>query len=321
MLNYRSFRNTDPPALTAIWRSRAGQLGLVQPISVDLFEQLVLGKVYFDSEGLILAFDDDLPVGFAHAAFGPNEGRNRISTEAGVTCMLIVRPDCAEAEVAAGLLKQCEAYLCRHGAKVLYGGAVEPLNPFYLGLYGGSALPGVLNSDVVARDLYQSHGYEEVERTLIFRRPLDGFRPPIDRRQMQLRRQMIVETSADPPVGSWWEACTAGDFELTRFELRPRGGGSVVACATVRSMDFAAVPCAGRGVGVMDLRVVPSRRRQGLATFLLADALRELAQQGAAVVEAHAAQQNLAALALAGKLGLEQVEEGIVFRKPVDGGR
>lgn len=307
--------------MTAIWRSRAGQGGLVQPISVDLFEQLVLGKVYFDSEGLVLAFDDDRPVGFAHAAFGPNEQRNRLSTEAGVICMLIVRPDCPEAEVAAGLLRQCEAYLCRHGAKVLYGGAVAPLNPFYLGLYGGSTLPGVLASDRVARHLYQSHGYEGVERTLIFRRRLDGFQPPIDRRQMQLRRQMIVEASADPPVDSWWEACTAGDFDRTRFDLRPRGGGSVLAFATVRSMDFTAVPCPGRGVGIMDLRVVPSRRRQGLATFLLADALREVARQGAAVVEAHAAQQNLAALALIRKLGLEQVEEGIVFRKAVDSER
>ena len=39
------------------------------------------------------------------------------------------RPD-----VAAGLLERCEEYLYQRGAKVLYGGSIRPLNPFYLGL-------------------------------------------------------------------------------------------------------------------------------------------------------------------------------------------
>ena len=32
---------------------------------------------------------------------------------------------------------------------VLYAGGINPLNSFYLGLYGGSEIPGVLQSDVV----------------------------------------------------------------------------------------------------------------------------------------------------------------------------
>ena len=139
----------------------------MQPVSPDLLEQLIFAKLYFDYAGLILAFQDDLPVGFAHAAFGPNEQQNAISFDLGVTSIVVVRPDCAEAEVAAGLLEQCEQYLRGRGAKVLYGGGIQPLNPFYLGLYGGSELPGVLDSDLVARHLFQSHGYQEIERTKI----------------------------------------------------------------------------------------------------------------------------------------------------------
>ena len=70
MLTYRSFRNFDPPALTALWRSRAGQPGFVQPLSTDLFEQLVFAKLYFDYGGLVLAHDDGRLLGFAHAGFG-----------------------------------------------------------------------------------------------------------------------------------------------------------------------------------------------------------------------------------------------------------
>ena len=87
--------------------------------------------------------------GFAHAGFGPNAERSWISAETGVICVVVTDPKCAEAEVAAGLLDRCEEYLRRRGAKVLYGGGLQPLCPFYIGLYGGSELPGVLDSDTV----------------------------------------------------------------------------------------------------------------------------------------------------------------------------
>ncbi len=222
MLTYRSFRNADPPILTALWRSRAGRPGFMDPVSPDLLEQLVFAKLYFDYAGLILAFQDGLPVGFAHAGFGPNEQLSAVSFDLGVTSIVIVRPDCAEGEVAAGLLEKCEQYLRAKGAKVLYGGGIQPLNPFYLGLYGGSELPGVLDSDPEVRNLFQSHDYQEIERTRIAQVDLSRFEAVIDRSQMQIRRQMVVEETIDFPTRNWWEACTLGEFDLTRFEMVPR---------------------------------------------------------------------------------------------------
>ena len=317
MPTYRPFRNIDPPALADIWRSRAGQPGLMQPVSVDLFEQFVFGKVYFDCEGLTLAFDGDRPVGFAHAAFGPNDAGDRIATDKGVTCIVVVRPDCAQAEVAKGLLERSEAYLRRGGAKALYGGAIRPLNPFYLGLYGGSELPGVLGSDTVARDLYQSHGYKQIDRTLLFRRQLSDFRPPVDHRQLQFRRRTTVAMKMDPPARSWWEACTAADFDLTRFELTERGRAVPVASATYREMEPRSNSGPGRIVGLLDLEIAPSHRRRGLATFMLGESFRQLARRGVAGVEAQAAQHNPAAIRLCQKLGMEEIGQGIVFRKEV----
>ena len=77
MLTYRSFRNADPPILTALWRSRAGQPGLMNLVSPDLLEQLVFAKPYFDYAGLILAFADGSPVGFAHADSVPTSSSMR----------------------------------------------------------------------------------------------------------------------------------------------------------------------------------------------------------------------------------------------------
>jgi len=315
MITYRTFRNTDPPDLVAIWRSRAGQEGLARWVSPDLFEQLVFAKLYFDYEGLIIAHEDGRPVGFAHAGFGPNESRGWISTESGTTCMMMVRPDCPQQEVAAGLLERAEQYLRRRGAKVLYGGGMKPLDPFYLGLYGGSELPGVLHTDCLARETFASHGYDEIERALILRRDLGDFEAVIDRRQMQIRRRMVVEVTVDPPTESWWDASVVGEFDLTRFELVPRETAPALARATFRSMEPSGTAGVGRAAGLMDLYVDESLRRRGLAVFLLSEAFRQFIRQGILQVEVQATQHNAAALGLFRKLGFQETGQGSLFRK------
>ncbi len=315
MIRFRPFRNTDPPVVTALWRSCFGRPGLAPEVSADLFEQYVFAKLYFDYDGLITAWDGDRPVGFAHAGFGPNEAEDDVCTHLGVTCLVLVRPDCADGQVAPGLLARSEEYLRSRGAKVLYGGGINPLNPFYLGLYGGSELPGVLWSDALARELFASHGYREIDRTLVMRLPLADFQAVIDRRQMQIRRQMIVEVNVDPPSRSWWEACTLGEFELTRFDVLPRGGGPTVARAIFRAMEVAAPDGISRAAGLVELFVEESMRRRGLAVFLLSEAARQFARQGIAFVEAQLTEHNAAALAVYRKLGFRQADEGSVFRK------
>ncbi len=315
MIHFRTFRNTDPPAIATLWRSRAGQPGLTQPVSVDLIEQLVFSKLYFDPRGLILAFDDDRPVGFAHAGFGPNEARNAIDEQMGVTCMIVLHPEHAAAEVAGGLLTHCEQYLRARGAKVLYGGGIEPLNPFYTGMYGGSTLPGILESDQELCRLFLAHEYREIDHTELLRRDLTRFEVPFDRRQMQLRRQMIVEVSSDAIAHDWWEACTLGDFDLTRFDVVPRVGGPPVATATFRAMEPIGSGGVGRRTGLVGLFVDPALRRRGLAVFLLSEAFRQFNRQGITVVESQTMQHNAHALGVYQKLGFERVDRGVVYRK------
>jgi GNAT superfamily N-acetyltransferase len=315
MLRFRSFRNTDPPHMVAVWRSLAGTPGLLQPVSVDLVEQFVMSRLYFEPAGLWLAFDDDRPVGMAHAGFGPADGKDWIDAQYGTTCLILTRPDCDRAEVAAGLLAQCEEFLKARGAKVLYGGGIRPLNPFYLGLYGGSELPGVLASDAVARSVFESHGYREIDRTIIFRCDLHQFQSPATREQMQIRRQMVVRSTDDPPSRDWWEACTMGNFDLTRYDLCPRLGGSPVAHALVRNMEPTAAFGGGRSAGLVEVEVEPAQRRRGLVTFLLSDVFHQLSRQGVVQVEVQTMQNNTAAVNLYRRLRFQEVDQGIVYRK------
>ena len=257
----------------------------MQPVSPDLLEQIVFARLYFDYAGLVLAHDDGRPVGFAHAGFGPNADESWISEETGVTCLVVTDPRSAEAEVADGLLERCEAYLRGRGAKNILRRRPGPLCPFYQGLYGGSVLPGVLDSDTVVRGVLAARGYREVERTVLLRRELGGFESQVDRQQMQVRRQMQVEVTTDAPTRTWWEACTVGEFDLTRFDLVVRGGGAAVATALFRSMEPSGTTGVGRAAGLLNLAVEPAYQRRGLATFLLNEALRQFLRQGILSVE------------------------------------
>ena len=176
-------------------------------------------------------------------------------------------------------------------------------------------MPGVLDSDLVARELYTSHGYKEIDHVYVFHRELSDFESPMDRRQMQIRRQMVVEVTEEPPLQSWWEACTLGDFDLTRFELISRAGGPAAAVATFRSMEILGESTIGRAVGLIDFRVNEPLRRRGRATFLLSEAFRQFIRQGIMLVEGQAMQHNIAAIGALQKLGFQQVALGCVFRK------
>lgn len=315
MLRYRPFRNGDPQALAEIWRTQPPERGLMQPMSAGLFEHEVLAKPYFDNAGLIVAVDGDEPVGFAHAAFGPNEGETSLCTRFGVTCLVMVRANFQNRGIGGELLDRSERYLTRMGAEVLYAGGIRPLNAFYLGLYGGCELPGVLDSGPRAQRLFLSRGYKEIDRSIVLHRDLVGFRAPVDRKQLLIRRNYLVRSIPDPTPASWWEACTWGALERTRFELVPSQGGAVAAQATFWSMQPLAASWGVHAAGLLELETSESHQRQGLATFLLGEAFRRLQVEQVSLVEVQTMRHNAAALKLYEKLGFREVDQGAVYRK------
>lgn len=319
MPQIRPFTNLDPPAVAEVWLRCAQQPGLTLPVSVDLFERLIFSKLYFPESRLFLAFEGSAPLGFAHAAFGPNLDRNWISTRTGVVCMLLVSPDCPQrGAIARQLVDHCDRFLAENGAITIQGGAAPPLAPFYAGLYGGSMPPGILTTDELAQEAFQTAGYHAVERTSICRRSLEGFRPPIDRQMMRIRRSMQLKTVIDPPSRDRWEAMEIGEFDLTRFELAERRSPGSVASLTVRDMGPPSPELPGPAAGILDLFVHEAHRRQGVGTYLLGEAFKQLMQQGIGSVEVHIPAEDAACAALCRKLGLQAAAEAVRFRKDVN---
>jgi len=315
LIQIRCFRNDDPPRLAEVWR--AADLGpmAMQPMTSALLEAGVFSKPYFDREGLIVALDGERAVGFAHAAFGPNRDRSGVDTRVGTTLLVAVVPHERQEQIGDDLLRACEDYLRRRNAGMLLGGGSAEMRSFYLGLYGGSDLPGILDSSAAMQAIFRRGGYEVAERIAVLRRPLVGFRPPVSRMQLAIRRTTVLRAIDEPARRSWWEAATTTGIALRRYELLDAEESRL---GSVSFWDMQ--PLAGAwgvvAAGLLDVDIEGKRRRQGLAHYLVAEAMHDLAQEGVTLVETHAVESNAPAIKLFLKLGFEAAECGTLFRKP-----
>jgi ribosomal protein S18 acetylase RimI-like enzyme len=315
MIEFRCFRNDDPPRLAEIWRTADLGPSAMQPMTAALLEAAVFSKPYFDRHGLFVAVDDDRAVGFAHAAFGPNAERSALDTSKGTTLLVVVVPHAEHEAIAAGLIERCEGYLASRAATVILGGGAPDLGGFYLGLYGGSDVPGVLDSSGAMQGAFQRAGYEAADRIAVLRRPLAGFRPPVNRLQLAIRRSTTLRVVDEPSRRSWWEAATTTGLTLRRYVLRNQAE-ELLGSATLWDMEPLASAWGVMAAGLMHVDIEGPRRRQGLASYLVAEAMHDLANEGVSLVETHVSQSNAAAMSLFEKLGFQAVEHGTLFRKP-----
>jgi len=315
---FRPFNNADPPHLARIWCSQTPHHRLLQPMTAALLEENVFSRPHFDRRGLIVAMDQGHAIGFVHAGFGADSDHCHMCCDMGVICMLMVEQQMDQNErnrVALELLARGESYLRSQGAKVIYGGGIHPLNPFYLGLYGGSELPGIVESDTWRCATLREAGYKEIDRVCILRRDLGEFHRVVDRRQRMLARRMAMRATADPAARDWWEALTQGDLVRTRFRLESSVHVAPAALCTFWNMRPLADAWSAPAWGLLDVFVEASWRRQGLATFLLGKAMRTLQEEGVTRIEAQTMQYNTQAREMYRKLGFVTQDEGIVFRK------
>lgn len=287
-------------------------------MSTSLLEQNIFSRHYFDREGLIVATDDAdgaRPIGFAHAGFGSNETGTALSTDSGVTYMVMVREDLWDTDLADQLLKKSEVYLRDKGAKILYAGGINPLSSFYLGLYGGSELPGILLSDPHLRPLVARNHYRERGRVVILQRDLIRFRPTINRDQRRIGREVNFETVYAPETKNWWETSVYGGLERIKFFLRHKRRNQILASVTFWDIEPLATSWGMRSAGLYNLWVDDESRRHGYGTYLLGESFKELHKRGISMIEAQAMITNTAGLEFYKSLGFAPIDHGLVYRR------
>jgi hypothetical protein len=314
MIDYRPFRNSDPPALCEIWRNSAPLRGRFQSLTPTLLEATVLSKPFFDRCGLIVACEHARPIGFAHAGFAATESGSELDTRTGSTCMLMVAQHPQREEVAGKLIACCETYLRERGCEQLMAGGTERLAPFYQGLYGGATLPGILATDQLQMTAFVAAGYRETARRSILQRALPGFRPAVDRQQIQLKRSMQVAVVAEPRAENWWEACTIGQADRFAFEARERRRQETCGRAIFWDMEPLASCWGVHARGLAELLIGLEQDRETMSLFLLGESLRLLAASGATLAEAHAPAGDPLLTTLT-RLGFQEVEQAVELAK------
>jgi ribosomal protein S18 acetylase RimI-like enzyme len=313
VIHYRTFRNTDPPRLVEVWNETFTGRGAVRLRTSTALERFVLAKPYFDPAGLIIAEQDGHCAGFAHAGFGAGERQAGVSCDLGAICMIGVRPGFRRRGIGTELLRQAEAYLRQRGARTILAGPHAPCNAFYLGLYGGSDLPGFLTSDLDADPFLTRHGYRVQEQVLVLQRALSEPVRMIDPRFSTLRQSYELRVGACKNLGCWWQECVFSPVETLEFFLENKSGGEPAARTLVWEMEGFSERWSYPAVGIVNCEVQASRRRRGFGKFLLSQVLRQVQEQYFEIAEVQVPEANGAALALFRGLGFAQVDVGRVY--------
>jgi len=320
MIEYRHFLNIDPPWVKFIWDKQPALDGQIPSLSILMCENNIFAKPYFDPHGLIFAFhrNNGVPeaIGFVHASFAPTQDCSDLDLTQGIISQLKVIPGEFADAAAIGLLSRGCEYLATRGAKQMHAGSRFPESPFYLGLYGGSEIPGVLEGDLPFVEALTQCGFDQHDRVIVLRRKLSGFRPTGGRTQLAIRRKYQINAITDPKATSWWESCTLGMAVRERFSIYNKQ--DQVVCGDVSFWDMK--PLCGEGQqarGMHGLNVTEELRREGIATFLLGESLKYLMQGGVEFVEAQTKATELAALSTFKKLDFEAVQAGLLMSKTV----
>ncbi len=309
MVQYRTFRNTDPPRLVEVWNDAFTGRGAVLLPNSSLLERYLFAKPLFDPAGLFLAEDEAKCVGFAHAGMAGGDG-----AALGVTALLGVRPSYRRRGIGSELLHRCEAYLRSHGARELHAGSHRADSQLAMGLYGGSEPPGFLCSDPSAEPFFLHEGYRIGQRVLVMQRLLVEPVKLFDPRFMGLRQRFEVQLGAPRSLHGWWRECVYGAVDPLQAVVVDRQSGTVAAHTLVWEMDGFSFRWQRSAVGICDFVVEPAFRRQGLGKFFLVHLLRQLQEQFFAVAELHL-DAGSDALGFVQKAGFTQVDTGQVYVK------
>ena len=274
-----------------LWNLQPAVRGLAQPMTVSLLEAQVFAKPYFDPRNLLVAESEGRIVGMAHLlpkSPWPKESHHR---HVGSIPLLLATSAADSTEIEDVLIQAAESRLIAEGARQIQLGGVNEPGPFYFGLASGSCHRGIPVTDERMTQLAERHGYAVATAWVVYELTLRGFRPPVDRGQMAARRSLNVLREDDPPFANFREACTFIDQHRTVYRLVQKLNGTELAHLTLVEMDAFSHLRGVRLAGIIDPQSLePCNQDQ--AKFFLAEILRQLTEEGTAVVETQIADIN-----------------------------
>lgn len=313
MIALRPYQNGDSPRLVALWNTQPPLRGRLQPLTVGLLEQYVLSRPYFDPRGLLLAERDGQLAGWVHAGFSLTDRAGELEHHDGLICQLLLEAGSPDPAVATALIDGALGYLRERGAVQFYAGAIGFCAPFYLGLYGGSRLPGVLHDDHLFANSLRAGGFREQRPVEIWQRDLRTFRPPVDRELLAMRRQLQFRTIDEYQSTRWCERCALAWSEPTLIEAVLSRSHAEAAQMVFWDMAPLSANWGGRALGLASYSLGATEKPETVATCLLAEVVREFQTQGVATVEVQVEAEEVLLRSVVRRLEFQLVDHGSQF--------
>jgi ribosomal protein S18 acetylase RimI-like enzyme len=314
-ITYRPFKNTDTPALVALWNLAAVARGCAVITKPSVLETHLFAKPWFDPKGIILAVQGNGQlVGVVLTGFGSTDDGQQLDASRGVVAVLMVHPEHRRQGIGRGLLEHAENYLREHGTRDARVGTTWERTPYGWGMVGSSRPTGVLQSNAGVHDFLTSCGYQKNEHYLVLDRDMNRPVPMGDSRFPALRRkyEMVV---GPRKVSSWLDEALQGVHETVVFELHELAVGKPVGELRAWDMGLFAIRTKIPQAGLYGFHIKPELRRQGLGKFLLCLALQHMQEQMYGRAEVVLPAEHEGAKQMFESVGFVWVDEGWSYAK------
>jgi GNAT superfamily N-acetyltransferase len=314
LVHVRSFRNGDLPSLVRLWNEAGLGRGAAPATPVEIFENAVCNRSYFDPRGCLIAEKDGQVAGFGLAGLAVRADRMALDPTRGVVCFVIVHPTMRRQGIGSELVRRLEQYLRTRGVATIEAGPHRGADPYGFGLYGGARPSGFLRSDPLAEPFFLKMGYEAIATYQIHQRDLTQARDPTSARLISIRRQTELASDERPDSPTWWWYEQYGRSEAFRFHLRLKRTGEPVASINVVRLDQYTPIWGVTAVGLVDLDVPAEYRGKGYGQTLLIEAGRQLRQQLVARAEISLPSESPTGIKASTNAGFLFVDEGVAYR-------
>jgi ribosomal protein S18 acetylase RimI-like enzyme len=318
-IKYQTYKNTDTPALAALWNEAASARGCAVVTKPSVLETHLFAKPWFDPKGIILGVDSagNKVVGTVIAGFGASDNDQKVDPTRGVVALLMVHPDHRRKGIGRGLLQEAERYLVDRGTRDARVGTTWERTPYGWGIVGSSRPTGVLQSTAGAHEFLTACGYKQSEHYLVLDRDMARTVPLGDPRFPTLRRKYELRVGPRR-VTTWLDEALQGAHESVVFELLELAIAKPVGELRAWDMGLFAVRTKVPQAGLYGFQIKEELRGQGLGKYLLCQSLQHLQEQMYGRTEVVIPAEREGAKRLFESVGFVWVDEGWSYAKELN---
>ena len=252
------------PAMMDLFKRQTAGEPFIAPLTPDLFVALVEEKSYFDPEGLLVAVDGGEVVGWIHACVAPgSEARHDPADHVPRIRLLIYPPE--RLTVGHALVAEATAWLQRTGREELLAMHSAAGYPFYRGLWlgGEPKCPATMPHLQLA---FEVAGYNNTLESVGMVAAMPDPPPAIEAALPLDLVDAPAEMAHEPMRESW-------------IGFEPRVTAAMIDGERVGRIAWVLIPYVAERLGapcmnIWGLGVDEEHRRKGIATALIAHAMR-----------------------------------------------